>query len=192
MRFHRNAIWLIPLSLIVTFPIWSIPLGTFLTPRGGFDDDKQSSEQHSHNFNMDTLTILENQQGKTTAFIRAAKARTADNPDILEMDSVDADLYDEEGNITHIVARQGQYNTLTKILTLIDDVVVNKKIDNQFLYTDLLHYDSEQRTVKCPTPTRLVGDKVQIDGGSLEYDIKTQTYVIDNRVNCVLNGFVEP
>jgi hypothetical protein len=71
-------------------------------------------------------------------------------------------------------------------------VVVNKTLDNQFLYTDLLHYDSEQRTISCPGKTRLEGENVAIDGGSLDYDIQSQTYVIDKGVSCILNGFISP
>jgi hypothetical protein len=39
---------------------------------------------------------------------------------------------------------------------------------------------------------KIVGEDVLIDGGSLDYDIKTKTYDISNRVHCILNGFVAP
>ncbi len=192
MKFNRNSIWLIPLFFIVTFPLWSIPVGKFLTPRGGFDPELKRPNRQTQNFNMDTVKILQNQKGKKTALIRAARAHTDKNPDILIMEIVDADLFDEEGYITNILARKGKYNTLTNILTLIDDVVVHKIHDKQYLYTDLLLYDSEKRTVKCPGKTRLEGEKVEIDGGSLDYDIKSQSYVIGNRVHCIIGGFIEP
>jgi LPS export ABC transporter protein LptC len=192
MKFRQNAIWLVPLIAIVTFPIWSIPVGNFLAPRGGFDNYSANSEEQQHNFNMDKVQVLQNQLGKTTALIRATHAQTTDNPDILEMTLVDADIYDENGNITKIIARKGTYDTVTKLLTLTKDVIVNKTVDKQFLYTDLLFYNSDERTVKCPGKTRLEGEDVQIDGGSFEYDIKTQTYILDSGVECVLNGFLRP
>ncbi|MGW8193225.1 MAG: LPS export ABC transporter periplasmic protein LptC [Desulforhopalus sp.] len=192
MKFHRNAIWLVPLLLLVTFPLWSIPVGDFLTPRGGFDEELRTGKSPTRHFNMDRVKILQNQKGKKTALIRAAKAQTGKTEDILLMDNVDADIFDEDGNITNIVARHGKYNTITKILTLIDDVVVHKTEDNQFLYSDLLYYDEEKRTVSSPGKTRLKGDDVEIKGGSLDYDIPTRSYVIDNRVHCILNGFAEP
>jgi len=192
MRIHRNTIWLIPLIFFVTFPLWSIPVGDFLTPRGGFDPALKERKPAGRTFNLDTVKILQNQNGKKTALIRAKQARTGETPDTLIMESVDADLFDEDGNITNIVARTGEYDTITKILTLIDDVVVNKQQDKQFLYTDLLHYNSDQRTINCPSQTRLEGEEVTIDGGSLDYDIKTRSYVIGKRVKTVLRGFVEP
>ena len=39
MKLNRNIIWIIPLFFIITYPLWSIPVGNFLTPRGGFDPD---------------------------------------------------------------------------------------------------------------------------------------------------------
>ncbi len=192
MKFHRNTIWLIPLFFIVTFPLWSIPVGNFLAPRSSFDPTPNTEQPDSHQFNMDTVKILQNQDGKKTALIRAKKAHTGKDPDLIIMESANADLFDVEGNITHVVANTGKYNTSSKLLTLIGDVVVNKIRDKQFLYTDLLFYDSEKRTVKCPGKTRLEGENMEINGGSLDYDIKTETYVIGKRVECTINGFIQP
>jgi LPS export ABC transporter protein LptC len=193
MKFHRNTIWLIPLIFIVTFPLWSIPVGNFLAPRSSSNPAPKNPQSDSHNFNLDTVKILQNQNGKKTALIRARKAHTGEeDPDLIIMEFVNADLFDEEGNITHVIANTGKYSTTSKILTLIGDVVVNKTQDNQFLYTDLLLYDSEQRTIKCPGKTRLEGEEVVVDGGRLNYDIRSRTYVIDKRVKCTIHGFIQP
>ncbi len=192
MIFSRNTIWLIPLFLLVSFPLWSIPVSKFLTPRGGFDAEAQKNSTASHNFKMNSVKIIQNQKGRNTAIIRAVKAQTGKNTDIYLMDYVDADLINDEGQITNVTARKGKYQSSIKLLTLIEDVVVHKIEQKQFLYTDLLHYSSIKRTIKCPEKMRIVGDDVQIDGGSLDYDIKTETYDIGKRVHCVLNGFVAP
>lgn len=192
MRLTRNTIWLIPLAIILTFPLWSIPVGKFLTPRGGFDEDSGAGRENTHNFNMKQIKILQNQKGAKTAVIVADQARTDDNPDILLMDTVNADIYDEKGDITNIVADSGHYDLATKTLILKKNVVVKKTAENQILYTDLLIYNNADRRVSCPGPTRLEAENVQIDGGSLEYDIKTQSYVIDNRVHCIIDGFLKP
>ena len=190
MKATRNIVWLVPLFLIVTFPLWRIPVGDFLTPRGGFDPNIKNPKQGTHNFNMDSVKILQNQNGITTAIIKAESARTGDNPDIFILEKVDADLIDEDNNITHIISKTGKYNTINNMLTLIDDVVVNKTHDNQFLYTDLLYYDSDKRTVDCPDKTKLIGDNVEIDGGNLHYDIKSARYDIGGRVFVLLDGFI--
>ena len=193
MRFHRNTIWLVPLLFILPFPLWSPPIGRFLTPRGGFDPDLNKKPPDTHNFAMKTVKILQNQDGKRTALIRAEQAYTAaDDNNILVLEKVDADVFDEHDNITRILAREGKYSMTSKILTLIGEVVVNKTTENQFLYTDLLHYHGEQRTINCPGKTRLKNEDAEIDGGSLDYDIKTEQYVIGKRVKCFIKGFSAP
>jgi len=192
MRFRRNTIWLVPLFFIVTFPLWSIPVGNFLRPRAGFDYGSKNQASEGHNFNMDRVQILQNQKGEKTALIRAQRAHTGEDPNLLIMEEVNADIYDKDGNITTVVAKTGKYSMTSKILTLIDQVVIDKSQDKERLYTDLLFYDSEKRTVNCPGKTRLEGDKVVIDGGNLNYDITKGRYVIDKGVNCTISGFIQP
>lgn len=191
MKFHRNTIWLVPLAIILTFPIWSVPVGNFLTPRQTTMNQRDNAEKPSHDFTMETVRILQNQNGIKTAVILADSARTDQKSDTLLMETVHADVFDEDGNITTIVSKSGTYNTTTEILTLTEDVVVNKMKDKQFLYTDLLQYHSEKRTIHCPGKTRLEGEDVEINGGSLDYDIPTSSYAIGNRVHVVLAGFDE-
>ena len=191
MNVQRNSVWLVPLIILLTFPLWKIPDGSFLTPRV---IERKSDDQNraGHNFKMETVKILQNQNGQKTALIQARSANTEENKDILTLEKVEADLFDENGNVTHIVSKTGKYNTATEVLTLIDDVVINKIHDRQFLYTDLLHYNSNKRTVTCPGETRLVGEDVRIDGGSLHYDINTARYDIGGRVHVELRGFTAP
>lgn len=192
MRLHRNTVWIVPLAFMVTFPIWSIPIGKYLTPRGGFEAPQATNSSTTRNFILDSVQITQNQNGKRTAFIRAKSAWTGDDPNLLYMETIDADLYDEEGKMTKVIANNGNYHTITKLLVLIDEVIVNKTVDKQILYTDLLNYDSEKRTVNCPGATRLVAEDAVIKGGSLDYDIVTQKYEIGGRVHCDLQGFLEP
>ncbi|MBU1568625.1 MAG: LPS export ABC transporter periplasmic protein LptC [Proteobacteria bacterium] len=193
MKIHRNTIWLIPLAFLVTFPLWSIPVGDFLTPRGGFDPDINKESADHHNFTMQTVTILQNQKGKDTAVIRAANARTKpDDLNIVILDQVVAEIFDDNGNVTHITSKSGEYNLTYRALTLIKDVVLNKTQDNHFMYTDLLIYNSQQHTVVSPGKTKIKSENAEIIGGSLDYNIISQTYVIDKRVKCLINGFIEP
>ena len=193
MKIHRNTIWLVPLAFLATFPLWSIPVGEFLTPRGGFDPDINKESADQQNFTMQTVTILQNQKGKDTAVIRAANARTKpDDLDIVVLDNVNAEVFDDNGEETLITARKGEYSMAGKILVLTKNVVLNKTQDKQSMYTDLLIYDSNQRTVTSPGKTKLKSENAEIDGGSFDYNINSQTYVIGKRVKCLINGFIEP
>jgi len=140
---QRNLLWLVPLALLVTFPLWRIPLAAFLTPRGGYDPAYANVDTETHNFTMDKIRVQQIHSGKKSAEIRAENARTGDKPDEYVMTKVDTDVFDQNGAITNITADRGLYNIETKQLTLIDNVVINKTKDKQSLYTDLLYYDDE-------------------------------------------------
>ncbi len=193
MKFHRNTIWLIPLAFLISFPLWSIPLGNFLTPRGGFDPDINKESADRQNFTMQTVSILQNQKGKDTAVIRAANARTnPDDLDIVILDKVNAEVFDDNGQVTLITAQRGEYSMAGRVLVLTKDVVLNKTQEKQFMYTDLLIYNSDERTVNSPGKTKLKNEAAEIDGGSFDYNINTQTYVFDKKVKCLISGFIEP
>ena len=193
MRIHRNTIWFVPLAILITFPFWSIPVGNFLTPRGGFDPDINKENNDHHNFTMQTVTILQNQKGQDTAIIRAAHARTkADDLDVVVLDKVNAEVFDDNGNVTQITSESGEYNMSGKMLTLIREVVLNKTADKQSMYTDLLIYDTLKRTVKSPGKTKLKSETAMIEGGSFDYNVNNQTYVFSKKVKCLINGFIEP
>ena len=189
----RNIILFIPIFLVLTFPIWKIPVASFLSPRGGDEpEDIQGRNESSHDFAMDQVKILQNQNGKKTAIIRAKSALTGDNANEFHLESVDADLIDKDNKITNVVAETGSYNVNTEILTLRKDVVITRLEGDRTMYSQLLIYSDKERTVNSPGKVRFVGEEFNIVGGSMVYDIKTDSYQLSNRVKCVIGGFVEP
>ncbi len=189
---QRSIIWLVPLLFIITFPAWRLPLAAFLTPRGGYDPVYADFKKDVHNFSMDKIRIQQIHNGRKSADIRAENARSAEKPDEYILTKVNTDVFDKEGNLTNIIADKGIYNAISRQLTLMENVIVQKTKDKQTLYTELLYYDDEKRTVKCPGNTRLVAEEAEIRGGSLDYDIETNKYEIGGRVHCLLEGFSEP
>lgn len=189
---QRNIIWLVPLFFLVTFPLWKIPMAAFLTPRGGYDPAYANMKTDVHNFTMDKVRIQQIHNGKKSAEIRAENAKTGEKPDEYILTKVNTDVYDKEGEVTNISADRGIYNAVSKQLTLIDNVVVARTKEKQSLFTDLLYYDDEKRTIRCPGATRLAAEDAEIRGGSLDYDINKGQYEIGGRVHCLLEGFSGP
>lgn len=189
---RRNLIWLIPLGLLISFPLWRMPLASFLEPRGGFDHEFGKRDDNTHNFVMERVVILQNQNGVKTAEIRAVEAETSDVPQEFVLTSVDADLFDEPGNRINVVAQTGVYNTDSRLLTLRKNVRIDQIAENQQLYSEELFYNDRERTMKSPGRTRLVGEHVEIDGGSLDYNLVTRQYQVGGRVYCVIEGLESP
>lgn len=189
---RRNFLWLIPLLLVITFPAWRIPLASFLEPRGGYDPEFGKRDRDKHNFILDDVIIIQNKTGRKTAEVRAERALTSDTPNEFELTSVVADIFDESNEKVNIRAETGIYNTETRQLTLVENVRVNRAAQNQQLFSDLLYYNDKNRTINSPGKTRLTGNNIEINGGSLDYNIATNQYKLGSRVFCTITGFTQP
>ncbi len=193
MNIHsRNFIWLVPFALLLTFPLWRIPLTAFLSPRGGYDPALAQNRQNTHDFTMNTVHIIQSHNGLTTLDIVAKRAMTGKTTDEFKMEDINATITSEQGEQTHITARQGIFDKTSSLLTLTEKVIIKKPKDKYEIYTELLHYNDKSKIAKCPGPTRLIGKDVSIKGGSLEYNMLTKSYDIGGRVYCKLNEFVRP
>ncbi|WP_136796130.1 MULTISPECIES: LPS export ABC transporter periplasmic protein LptC [Desulfosediminicola] len=187
---RRNLIWLVPLALIFSFPAWKIPVGNFLTPRGGADSESIPGKEQSQNFNMEQVKIVQSKNGRITAEIRAVSAFTTEKTGEYMLDKVDADIFNESGDITNVVAKRGIFDGQSEVLTLMDDVVITKQKDDQNLYTDLFYYNDKDQTVHCPGPTRIEGEGIQVDGTSFDYDMAEGYYEMEGRVLCLIEGSI--
>ena len=189
---RRNFLWLVPLLLLISFPAWRMPLASFLEPRGGFDPEFGRGDRDKHNFILEDVIIIQNKTGRKTAEVRAERAVTSDTPNEFELTSVVTDIVDESNEKVNIRAETGIYNTETRQLTLIENVRVNRAAQNQKLFSDLLYYNDTSRTINCPGKTRLTGNNIEINGGSLDYNIATNQYTLGGRVFCTITGFTQP
>ncbi|MBL0381617.1 MAG: LPS export ABC transporter periplasmic protein LptC [Desulfofustis sp. PB-SRB1] len=191
MNARRNLLWLAPLVMIVTFPLWRPPVASFLAPRGDFDSGPSSAPAATQEFVMDNVHIMQNKADKKTGVIRAKTAQTGNTPNDFILRSVDGEIYSEQGDIITVVADIGHYDMVSRTLTLEDNVVVNRQSEQQTLYSDKLFYFDETQRIESPGPARLVGEYIEIDGASLDYDIATAQYKVGGRLRCVIMDFDE-
>ncbi len=188
----RNIIWLIPFALLLTFPLWRIPLAAFLAPRGGYDPALAQNQPNTHDFTMNSVHITQSHNGKTTLDLLATRAMTGNTTNEFKMENVNATIISDLGEQTYVSARNGLFDKASSLLSLIDDVVIKKPKDKYEIYTDLLHYNDKTKIADCPGATKLIGKKVSIKGGSLKYNTLTSSYDIGGRVYCTLSEFIQP
>ncbi len=182
---------LIPFLCFISFPIWKIPVGKFLTPRGiETNREFKNRNESSKDFAMDHIKILQNEEGRKTAVIRAEKAVTGNNVNEFHLQRVDADFWDKKDNVVKIVAETGSYDVASEVLTLKNDVVITRVAEKQKMYTDHLVYSGKERTVASPGTTRFVGENFDVVGGRLDYDLNSGLYRLSKRVRCVIGGVI--
>lgn len=186
---RRNTVWLIPLIAILTFPLWKIPVGAFLSPRGEIQSSTKQEEQvPSNTLSMKDLVIYQYHGDKQDTVVRSNRAYSGDNPDLIFFDTVDADVFDKNGEIINITSQQAEYNQKSQVLVLIKDVVANKTVSSQKLLTDKMNYNSVTEIAHAPGKTTLISPDAEIVGGNFTYDVNTETYTMEKRVNTVINS----
>lgn len=189
---RRNLIWLIPLALFVSYPIWRGPVSTFLSPRGGYDASLADRKLDSHNFDLEGVRISQSEDGHTTLEIVAKRAYTGKKKDEFLLNEVDAVIIGQNGEQTFVTARLGILDKPQSLLTLIDEVVVMKPLDKFELYTDKLIYNEITKIAISPGRTQVLGEKIDITGNGLTFNALTNAYDLGGRVRCKLTNFSKP
>ena len=176
MKNSRNFLWIIPLGLFVTSPIWKPSVAAFLKPRGGYDARLAArAGRLQQNFVMDTITITLTSKGVEEWVVKAERAFTGKSDRELGMIGVDA-LYKGKNEPITITSSRGTYYIDQRHLILIDNVVVRKLKAGEVLYTDLLHYYDAGKMVVSPVPVDIKGPQFSLQAGRMDYDLSTDGY----------------
>jgi LPS export ABC transporter protein LptC len=179
----RNLLWLVPLLLFVTSPIWRPALASFLKPRGGYDSPAAGIENGpAQSFIMDTITITMATRGRVEWVVNAERAFTAQSDKEIGMIGVDAVYTAENNDRTHITSSQGMYDVDRRHLILMDNVVIRKPAEEQEMFTELLHYYDDRKVAVSPGEVEIRGTNYSIEAGRLEYNLAGNRYDFSNGV----------
>ncbi len=186
MKNPRNLLWLIPLLIWLTSPLWKPSLTAFLEPRGDFNLGQPvvagKDEQH---FVMDEIVITITNQGREEWKITAEQAHTGDSDRQLGLVMVHA-LYKGKDEPVIIISDRGSYFIDERHLTLKDNVVVRKPVAGKELRTDLLHYYDALKMLISPAPVVITGPGFSLRAGRMDYDLAANGYEFSNRVKLEL------
>lgn len=179
----RNLLWLVPLFLFLTSPLWKPAVASFLSPRGGYEPSMvNTTEVESQSFRMDELTITMTNRGRVDWVINAERAFTEKSDTVIGLVEVDALYTDKEKAQTRITSFRGKYNVDVRHLILIDNVIIRKPAEQQEMFTDLLHYYDARKMIVSPGDMEIVGPDYSISAGRLDYDLANDGYDFSNRV----------
>ena len=184
---YRNLLWVIPVGVLATSPLWKGAVADFLKPRGGYDEvAERAYQEQSQDFVMDDVVITFVTEGVQTWTIKARQARTGETDREIRMTDVDA-LYHKKGaSPITIISKKGKYHMDDQHLTLIDDVVIVKPLQHEELYSDLLHYYDTTKMLVSPGDVEIRGPKFDLKAGSMDYDVSSGAYDFNDRVAVVL------
>jgi LPS export ABC transporter protein LptC len=180
----RNLLWIVPLLLFATSPLWQPPIKAFLTPRGGYNPKLAQAEEASpvHNFIMDSVAITLTSNGKEEWQIDAERASTGTNDHEIEMAGVSAMYIGTEKEPINISSRKGRYYINERHLVLTDHAVVSKPTKEQQLVSERLDYYDATKMVVSPGKVDLQAPGLKLTSGRMDYDLSTNGYEFSNRV----------
>jgi len=179
----RNLLWLVPLFLFITSPLWKPTVASFLMPRGGYElPTVNSSEAQSQSFRMDEITIVMSNRGQVEWVVNAERAFTTQSDTEISMVEVDAVYTDKDKTNTRITSSRGKYTIDERHLILLDNVIIQKPAAQQEMFTDLLHYYDAKKMIVSPGELKIVGPDYSINAGRLDYDLANEGYDFSNRV----------
>ena len=179
----RNLLWIIPLALIGSSPLWKSTVADFLKPRGGYDatvaEAYKRKEQH---FIMDDIAITMAGNGRVEWRIKAQRAFTGKTDREIGMIDVHAVYTGKGKDPVKISSNRGTYLMDQRHLILIDNVVVRNPAKNEVLYTDLLHYYDANKMITSPVDVDIQGEGFSLQAGRMDYDLSTDAYDFNDRV----------
>jgi len=179
----RNLLWIIPLCLLLSSPLWKSSVADFLKPRGGYDAKVAAAyKRESQNFIMDKLTITLSTNGRLEWTINAERAFTGKSDREIGMIDVDALYTGKDKDSMTITSNRGTYLMDERHLILIDNVVLKNPAKKEELYTDLLHYYDATKMVVSPVDVEIRSPNFTLEAGRMDYDMSTEAYDFNDRV----------
>jgi LPS export ABC transporter protein LptC len=183
----RNLLWIVPLGLMVSSPLWKGMAVEFLTPRGGYDAaEEQIFTEERQDFVMEDVVLTFTSKGELTWTVQTKQARTGKTDREIDMTAVHAEYSRKDDDPITVTSRKGSYQMDEKHLTLINDVVLVKPVQQERLHTELLHYYDAEKMLISPAEVQINSPSFDLRGGEMKYDLSTKGYNFGGRVHVVM------
>ena len=179
----RNLLWIVPLVLLVTSPVWKPALQEFLSPHGNLKV-KTGSPLPDKSFELTEVQLSRYENGQADLVLKADRVQSGrGGTDSLLMSKVDALLFDKGRERAHITGGEGYFDGEKQILTLVEDAAVTTQ-DNYELRADALRYLITYKTVKTATDIFFKSEDVTVRGTGMSYNLASGAYRVGGRVVC--------
>lgn len=181
MNFRRNFIWILPLLVIVSSPVWWSVAGLLLKPRGDLNSPVPPPTDKARSFVLNDVLLTQYRDGRDDFILKAARVNTGIRADLLEMEKIEARLLAADGRTSLLTGNKGLYDTGQQIITVLDNVRL-ETIDGRVMQTEELNYLVKERKVKTSGDVLVTGEKLKAAGGNLSYDLVDGAFLVGDGV----------
>lgn len=186
MSGFRNILWVLPLTLLLSWPIWGGTATSILAPNGGLASDlavavHKTNGKDGAGFSMDGVLFSQLKNGVRDWQIQAKRLYAGKDQDRMQLETVEAQVFKNTERRFVITGQEGEYNSKTKILVLRKGV--NVQAEKGFLVqSETISYDDQARKISTRAPVQITDKKIDIRGKGLDYDMQKDSYDVSGRV----------
>lgn len=187
----RNFLWLLPLAVLLTLPLWKPFAADFLSPA------RKSKEAALHAvpsltgikaLNSSDMTGIQFEQSKNGTkewLLNASSLSSSEGDANLQFEDVKALFFGSSGENeeTRIRSNRARYNADTRQLTLEGKVVINNDQGYE-MKTDSLQYLAAEKKIRTTSDVTIQGSNIEVHGKRLVYDTLTGNYSLVGNVVC--------
>jgi LPS export ABC transporter protein LptC len=184
----RNLLWITPLALLLTLPVWKPMVASFLSPERKADVKPVASLTNLRtqtSSEMNGIQFEQSSHGVREWLLTASRLHSSENESVMELEDVRAMFYGtgDKSDETRISSHRANYISGTRQLYLQGEVVVKNQQGYEML-TESLEYLPMQKKIQTLSPVRIKGENIKVSGRKLLYDITTGNYSIEGNVVC--------
>ena len=97
MTGFRNILWLLPVTLLLSWPVWGGAVTRFLTPRGGLVSSlaapSPATAKDGAGFSMEGVLFSQLKNGALDWQIQAKHLSSGEDPDRMQLETVEAQVF---------------------------------------------------------------------------------------------------
>lgn len=183
MTGYRNILWLLPVALLLSWPVWGGAFTRVLAPRGGLAVSLVVPQATSTGagFSMEGVLFSQLKNGVRDWQIQAKRLFAGEDQDRMQMETVEAQVFKNAERRFVITGQEGEYNSKKKILIMRNSVKVQAE-SGMLIQSDSLSYDDQARKITTRAPVQITGKGMDIRGNGIAYDMQKDSYDVSGRV----------
>jgi LPS export ABC transporter protein LptC len=184
----RNLLWIVPLTALLTLPLWKPFAVGFLIPERKETGSAAPSLTSSRALSSSEMTGVQFEQSKNGVkewLLTASRLYSTENDSDMKLEDVKALFFGTTGKNgeTRIRSQKAKYNADTKQITLQGGVVIQNDKGYK-MQTDSLEYLAAEKKIRTTSAVNIQGSNIQVSGNQLLYDIVTGDYSLEGNVVC--------
>lgn len=184
MTGFRNILWALPVALLLSWPIWGGTVSRFLVPVGDPASSLVAPSQETTKgagFTMEGVLFSQLKNGARDWQIQARRLYTGEDPDRMQLETVEAQVYKNAQRRFVITGQEGEYNSKKKVLLMRNGVKVQAE-NGMLVQSDSLSYDDQSRKITSKAPVQITDKGIVVHGKGMDYDMQQGSYDVGGRV----------